>query len=708
MLLGAVLTGSIAGGPLGCKNDSPDYFVRPFDGGDDGGDGAAPDEVDPTLGGPCTEDAQCDDALACTADHCDLAILRCRNVPDDSQCDDGIYCNGRELCVPKRGCEAGGVVTCQDGDPCTIDTCIEAARDCTRVLRDVDGDGVPDDHCVGGSDCDDTDPAVSSQRTEICGNGRDDDCDGQLDETPCSAPANDVCATAQAAVVPGTTLLTTVAASKDYATTCSVANPAAGQDVVAVVTVPGTPSDGPRDVRVWARAASSANEVAVALETACGASSSEVACGHVAAASGARAIARGVTPGDVLYAVVTTQAEGAVDLEVEVLPATPKPTNESCASPLAVATDVPIPVSLVDPAKDLASACAGAKTGELSYVFTLSQPSDVRIFASTVEGAGVPVVTLRDDTCTGELRCRASTTPPLFARNLAAGPHVFTVAGTSQIDASVLVRTYPPTVAPPTQSCATAPAITPNAAIAVDLSNHEDAFPEPCLGGGIGAAYTLDLPVASDVLAVARFPQGATGGVSIEGPACTNAQRLVCRTGTTPVRASRRNLPAGSYRVIVADLGGEAAELTVFVRPTVAPVTLTGQTADSCVAPAIIPPEGGFFTGDTSSAQAEIGAGCDAPGLPLGGAKDRLLKIDLPTQKRIVLEMGGSTYTTLLDLRSGSSCPGLEVPDACHVGFGGARSFLERVVPAGTYYVQVDGYGGQTGTFDLDVRVLPP
>src|SRR6187549_1623888 len=110
-----------------CGNSSaPDPFG--VDGGplpDGGGTGgsdpfdAGPD-ADPTLGGPCVDDGQCDDQVPCTVDRCDLEVERCRYTPDDAPCQNAGYCDGVERCDPKLGCQPGEPVSCTDDDTCTI------------------------------------------------------------------------------------------------------------------------------------------------------------------------------------------------------------------------------------------------------------------------------------------------------------------------------------------------------------------------------------------------------------------------------------------------------------------------------------------------------------------------------------------------------------------------------------------------------------
>ncbi|HEY1956203.1 MAG TPA: putative metal-binding motif-containing protein [Polyangiaceae bacterium] len=687
---------------VACGGPVTDPLVG-IDASPDAPDGAAFDagpDADPTLGGPCTDDGQCDDQIACTHDSCDQTLLRCRNVPDDTLCDDGVYCNGKEVCK-KSGCAPGPVVACSTGDACDIDSCVEAQKTCTQTLRDVDGDGDGDDHCAGGHDCDDANPAVSSLHSEICNNGVDDNCNGQVDEQPCVVAQNATCNAALPIAAPGTYGLSTVGAPKSFSASCSVSNPPAAHDVVAAVTVPAGPNV---DLDVWAEGTS--GETAVAIFSACNQPASELACGPSFGASATRARARGVAPGT-YFVVVTSSIESSVELSVDFLSPTPRAANEDCASDAAIATNTPTTVSLIDAAKDLPDAC-GAQTGELTYAITLAQPSDVRVYGSTLRGSGTPVLGLRAPSCTGasdELRCRNGPSLPLFARGL-QGSYVLTVAGTSLIDASVLVETSPPTTAPADQSCATSPSATIGGAMNFDLSNHEDSIQDGCFAGGPTASYDVALANPSDVLVVGRFPQTEIGAVSFDAPGCTSSDRLLCGSSSTPVRVSQRAVPAGDYRVVVSDENGLQGTLTTLVRDTVPATQVT--SGDNCFNVVDIPSTGGFFYGDTTGMTADFDESCDYGGVSAGGASDQILRLVLAQSQRVVLDMNGSTYSTILSLRQGATCPGTELVGACNFAFSGPRSFLDEELTAGTYYIVIDGYDLAKGPWDLDVRVIAP
>lgn len=700
---------------VGCGNDSiKDQFVATFDAGSDAGDAAleASDEagIDTTLGGPCNDDAQCDDSIDCTADTCDKTLSRCRNTPDDTKCDDGKFCNGAEVCVARQGCATGAVNTCEDSDGCTVDTCVETTKSCTHVIRDVDGDGDGDNHCNGGHDCDDTNPNVNSKHAEVCGNLIDDNCNGEVDEQPCTVPANDTCAAAQTVNASSTLLLSTVATKQDYATSCATSTTGA-QDIVVAVQVPAGPA---QDILLRAKAAVA--NVAITLESTCGSSASELQCINLQQPD-TRAIAHSVAGGSTIYVILTTSNESAVTLDVNFQAATPPPTNEDCTSPQAIALNTAIPVSLVGAKRDIDSTCVAAVgdgltgIGDLTYSFTLTQTQDVKIFASTTLGTGNPIVSLRGANCvTDETTCHEGNGLPLFRRSLAPGTYVLAVSGDGQIDENLVVQTSTATTAPADESCSTAPALDMSTAtVTVDLTNHESLVDPGChvLTGDPTAVRLLSLPQDSDVIVIGRFAQNDTGLVALTNGTCTipSADTSFCANGASPQRVSKHGLVADQYQIVMADSLALPTTLTTLVRPTIA---ATPVTADACADIATIPDTGGYFSGDTSQHNADFKAGCDDIGQPVGGAKDQLMKLTLTEPKRVVFDMTGSQYTALLDVRTGEPCPGIEVMNGCARPGNSQYPFLDMTLDKGTYYIQIDGVSGAAGKWTLDVRVTDP
>ncbi len=104
-----------------------------------------------TVDDVCTEGVcggvakDCSDGVACTADSCDEVEDVCVHTPDDSFCDDGLYCNGAEICDATLGCQSGTPVDCNDGEPCTTDSCDEDIDECKHTWPACG----PEDGCCG-------------------------------------------------------------------------------------------------------------------------------------------------------------------------------------------------------------------------------------------------------------------------------------------------------------------------------------------------------------------------------------------------------------------------------------------------------------------------------------------------------------------------------------------------------------------------------
>jgi cysteine-rich repeat protein len=119
---------------------------------------------------------ECDDANKVDGDGCETTCkFTCKA---DADCDDGNKCNGAEKCdTATHKCAAGTALSCNDNQTCTTDAC-DPAQGCVHTFIDADKDGKS---CA--DDCVDTDATVYVGAPE-CGDGKDNDCDKQVDELP--------------------------------------------------------------------------------------------------------------------------------------------------------------------------------------------------------------------------------------------------------------------------------------------------------------------------------------------------------------------------------------------------------------------------------------------------------------------------------------------------------------------------------------------
>ena len=678
----------------------------------DGGLNVGEDAGDPTLGGPCADDRQCQDDIPCTADQCDQELQRCRHLPDDGQCADEVYCNGEEVCDPKLGCRGGAPVACADADPCTIDTCVEKTQSCSRAPRDADGDGDPVWNCGGGGDCDDGDPTVNGNTAEVCANGKDDDCDGDKDEDDCVTPAHDVCADALTIDASGFTSLSLAATALDYPTTCAPAGVAGLGDIVLALEVP---EGDAQDVDIVVQADNAQVSLAMPANK-CG-ETVNVDCSP-SFGSVSRLRAYGLAPGlHPLYVAGKVGAE--LSVAVTFSAATTPPENETCGTARALAPGVAQTASLVGRTSDLTSTCdpdastdelISVRSGELVYSFNLAEARDVRVFASPLDGYGSPQISLRNAGCkaaSNELTCRVgSPAAALFARALPPGQYFVAVASSGPSDVDLRLEESAATSPPADQGCASPPSIEAGETLELSLIDHADAVDVGCLAGAPDSSHALTLRETSDVLLVERLSENDSGAVSLALPSCATDTRLACASSSTsPVRAHAYGVGPGTYRAIAESTLASPVTLTAFTRKAV-PTTLVAF-ADDCSAPFEMPQTGGRFKGNTANLHADFSAGCDFGNLAQNGAADQIFHLRLDAKSRVVLDMSGSQYSTMLSVRRGATCPGIELPLACAAGQGAGRSFLDLALDSGDYYVQVDGYGGDAGPWTLDVYVTP-
>src|SRR5882724_3922069 len=172
-------------------------------------------------------------------------------------------------------------------------------------------------------------------------------------------------------------------------------------------------------------------------------------------------------------------------------------------------------------------------------------------------------------------------------------------------------------------------------------------------------------------------------------------------------RAGNESTKSGSVKVTtLACMATTTTSTTTTSTTTTTLVTLTG----GCSSPTVIPAQGGTFSGATSGSSSLAGS-CGSS----GGSPERVFQWTAAVSGTATIQTcgAGTTFDTVLYVRSGACASGSEVVSGCNDDACANASGLNRasrvtpMVTAGqTYFIVVDGYGGAQGNFSL--TVTPP
>jgi cysteine-rich repeat protein len=177
----------------------------------------------------CATDLECDDGDPCTADTCNVANGLCISAPlSGASCDDGDACTAADSCV--AGSCIGTPVTCTDNNTCTTDSCNPATGAC--VFAPLSGQSCNDGNgCTSGDTCQN---GVCTGAPTVCNDANpctDDSCTGGACVfTFNAAPCNDgnACSTGD--------VCNNGACAAGTLTTCPDSNICDGTDVCNPVT----------------------------------------------------------------------------------------------------------------------------------------------------------------------------------------------------------------------------------------------------------------------------------------------------------------------------------------------------------------------------------------------------------------------------------------------------------------------------------------
>jgi hypothetical protein len=648
----------------------------------------------------CKADSDCDDGVECTNDVC-LSLGYCRSTTDYTRCSDNLYCNGIEICDAFEGCVPGPVPTCDDMDPCTIDRCDDAQKDCVHAPRDFDHDGEADLHCPGGTDCDDFDETRGSQRAEICNDDIDNDCDDMIDEMDCGQPAHDACDDALDITAGGTFEVSLRGAIANYSTTCSMV---AGIPDAVFTFALTEPSDVKLELRGFL--VDGMDEVAtLALQTKCGVVSSERKCAKSFPAADLRV--RALPPGR-YYVIGNSALAASLWLSVDFSPATPAPTNALCENAIDVSKGGRFEGDFIDVGDETMSVCGTEKQPDVYYKFTIERESDVEISAVSNEGGSL-TIGVRDacDAASAVRGCRAAEPALTRLHQLPAGSYVIVLEGPSsrELSYALEVAILDPTPVPQGDSCASPIPLSVGTPVLVSLADKQAEVLSSCESTGPDAVFSFHLDTArdvtiqadaEDVLAIAAL-QRACGDVGTERG---------CGRGA-PLEMRAQNVEPGDYYVVVDSPMAQSVTIQLQTSEPTPTTPVSGN--DTCATAYEILGTGGVYTGDTRTLLKDYTAACGGD----AASRDAVFKLQLNDRRHVDARLKSGFEGVLHRMRDQRTTPDVcqnVTSEVCRDEIpGGVGADLDEILTSGVYYYVVDGYRDyNAGFYTFSVAITAP
>jgi hypothetical protein len=560
--------------------------------------------------------------------------------------------------------------------------------------------------------------------------------------TPPKPPANDTCATGQAitqfthnatnntdqALVPGTT----VAGTDDYQGTCSTAlapqngadvvyqfNIAAGADRSATISVTRDPTATSYLPTVYLR--SNCTSPAAADEKGC--------AGAKSGGSTALTLSR-LAPGD--YFIVVdgeSNSEGAFQLSLTLGDAYDVPDN--CTSPAqAIKLDAnghgTVDGDTSVAKNDITAGCESTPGNDEVYVVDTSGLGTRTLVAtvSYVDTGASATVSIRstcDDVST-ELGCSHpySTPATATAGNAAEGKYYIWV-GELKGDEGPFTLTIDASLPPPNDTCATA------AQVNLDASGHGTANGDTILAAddvtgscayssGGDLAYFVDTTGLGErnLTAVVTFVNTSASAQIFILKACTGAgNELACNEPYNNVAtATATRVPEGKYIIFVDSSSGDEGPFSLDVTAAVPPAPVPGDYCDAAGVgslPIILDAVGhGSAKGDTSLATSGDAKGsCETT-----SGKDLVYMVETTglgeRNLTAVVAFDDTNASASVYIRKvcNSSDPADEL--ACDHPVNYQATAVAKKLPEGKYYVWVDEYAGDEGSFTLTVDAVTP
>ncbi len=377
------------------------------------------------------------------------------------------------------------------------------------------------------------------------------------------------------------------------------------------------------------------------------------------------------------------------------------PPNDHCASAQPLPLNNTTAATTLGASTDGAASCGGVE--DVFWTLTLTQLSQVTI---TLNAQFSGVLSLAADCADdGEQECRSGMSPKLQFLALPAGTYVVRVAGSTAADVgSYSITTQVQQATPPTTATCAAPLsldpLSTSSATTVqgNVAGAADNVTSPCGHSGGDAAYSFTLTHAQHLEAALDGFAGA-GLTLVPAASCDSPAGATCvAAGASGMVSLLQNaVPPGDYVLIVdggSSVSGQFSLTVTLSDPIYEP------SNDSCASPADLTSGTDMVSGDTRAAADNYTPTCGAQGAQSGGV---VYHVNVATEQQLTLELSAS-FNAALSVTGSPCVSGTAL--ACESGMN--ASVVLPVIEPGDYYIWVDGYDTETGTFTLTSRLTDP
>jgi hypothetical protein len=482
-----------------------------------------------------------------------------------------------------------------------------------------------------------------------------------------------------------------------------------------------TPSVGTLTIDI--RSTSPGFKPTVYLRSACDTPNAQVtaACGSTVTGGGATSLALHGLPAGTYFLWIDGRdgTAGAFTINMNLLTG----TGETCASPLSLAFaggEANVAGSTANLAADDTGTCGGAGPDTV-YRFDVTSPSllDATLATTTINAR--PVLYLRT-TCTGtEGACGAAnageSSATIRTGVLPVGTYHLWVDnfGAGSFDYALNVRLRPPAAG---EICTVAkPLAFSNGQAGGTASDNGDTTAHfhdgastvaACSSTGPDVVYTFTTSATLSLRASVSTTSSTYRPTLYLRPAdCAAGTDQVCNAaalaGGTAILTAQ-DLPAGTYYLWVDGAAGTSGPYTLSATldpplpgescASVRPLVFTGGTAGGTAS----------TSGDTSP---HFDDGIATCGVGAGNDVVYSFTTSATLDFRATLSGVSATYRPVLSLRSGT-CTGATSACAIATSAGADTTLAIGRLPAGTYFLWVDGASGTAGAYMLNASLTPP